>query len=271
MHWVAVAVNLGKWTEETFLWRDVFSGEELFPKRKKALQKGQAMHICTVPALWSLSVSIMHGVQLKPIFLHHKIYDKNKAEDGYLRPVRFYRSDVNAFHESTERQASNTQSTSLFPRTEPKKGHPTNKLPKSTTNFQTWEFLFYKFLLTIQNDVECLPTILTLTICDLAAQKNGSNRRNNHFGKNVADYACVLSNLPYHKTIAADTARDVRSLLTPHNTKLDRREEGGRKITRDEISSTNLRLPDPERLTCYPLRFAIAEKRLQVPWNKTKL
>lgn len=51
MHWVAVAVNLLN-QKGFFVWRDVrFSGEELFLKRKKALQKEQAMHTCTVPAL----------------------------------------------------------------------------------------------------------------------------------------------------------------------------------------------------------------------------
>lgn len=53
-------------------------------------------------SLMIIGVSITRRVQRKPTFLQSKNNEKNQAEDGCLSPVRFYRSDANAFRESGE-------------------------------------------------------------------------------------------------------------------------------------------------------------------------
>lgn len=77
-------------------------------------------------------------------------------------------------------------------------GRPTNKLLNRTTSFQK-HGSSYNFLLTIRNNAECLSTILTLTICDLAAKTAHTGATTT--SSNVVDYARVLSNLPYHKRL----------------------------------------------------------------------
>lgn len=146
------------------------------------------MNTCTVQTLWSLGNSDTQETEYKVslqracIFYAAKNDEKNEAEDGYLRPVRIYGSDLSAFREgvkSSDRLKPCTNITAHSTQEAHTSSLPWNirkvvQLTKRLTAWRTFKHgSFYKILSTIRDNAECPLAAFYPNpyICDLAAKQ----------------------------------------------------------------------------------------------------